>query len=77
MAFVREIRLGVANGVLVSLLGMLAVLAVLHSFTLSLVMGLSLFLNMLLGAIAGAAIPMILKMLGRDPAQASSISSPP
>ncbi len=73
MAFVRELRLGVVNGVLVSLLGALAVLAVLHSFSLALVMGMSLALNMLLGAAAGAAIPMILKCLGRDPAQASSI----
>jgi magnesium transporter len=30
-------------------------------------------LDMLLGAIAGGAIPLVLRWLGRDPAQASSI----
>lgn len=36
-------------------------------------MGGSLLLDMLLGAIAGGSIPLVLRALGRDPAQASSI----
>jgi magnesium transporter len=36
-------------------------------------MALALLFDMLLGAVAGASIPLILKELGRDPAQASSI----
>jgi magnesium transporter len=33
----------------------------------------ALILDMVLGALAGASIPLVLKRLGRDPAQASSI----
>ena len=36
-------------------------------------MSLALLLDMLLGALAGASIPLILRAVGRDPAQASSI----
>jgi magnesium transporter len=37
------------------------------------VMGMALISDMVLGAIAGGSIPLILRALGRDPAQASSI----
>lgn len=37
------------------------------------VMGGALLLDMILGAVAGGSIPLILRALGRDPAQASSI----
>ena len=37
------------------------------------VMSLALVLNMVVGATAGASIPLVLRALGRDPAQASSI----
>lgn len=37
------------------------------------IMGASLLLDMLLGSIAGGSIPLVLRALGRDPAQASSI----
>lgn len=40
---------------------------------LAAVMSSALVFDMLLGAIAGGSIPLILKRLGRDPAQASSI----
>ncbi len=36
-------------------------------------MGGALLLDMILGAVAGGSIPLILRALGRDPAQASSI----
>ena len=36
-------------------------------------MALALGLDMLIGAVAGASIPLVLKEIGRDPAQASSI----
>ena len=34
---------------------------------------LALWADMIIGAVAGASIPLVLKELGRDPAQASSI----
>ena len=44
-----------------------------HNSMLATVMGIALLLDMLLGAVAGGAIPLVLRALGRDPAQASSI----
>ncbi len=43
------------------------------NYTLAMVMAGALFIDMVLGAVVGGAIPIILKEFGRDPAQASSI----
>lgn len=72
-AILREAKLGLANGLIISLLVLLLVFAVTHKLALAQVMALALGTNMVLGAVAGASIPLILKELGRDPAQASSI----
>lgn len=40
---------------------------------LSLVIGLSMIVNMVTAALSGAAIPLVLRALGRDPAQSASI----
>ncbi len=72
-AVLREAKVGLANGLIIGLLVLLLVFAVTHKPKLAQVMSMALGLNMFLGAVAGASIPLILKGMGRDPAQASSI----
>ena len=69
----RETKIGLVNGGIISLLVLCAVALVTHNAQLSAVMALALFLDMIIGALSGAAIPLLLKELGRDPAQSSSI----
>jgi magnesium transporter len=61
------------NGFIIGLATFLGIILVFQRPGLAAVMALALVFDMLLGAIAGASIPLILKELGRDPAQASSI----
>jgi len=72
-AVFREIKIGTVNSGLISLLVLAAIVAATGDFMLATIMAISLVINMLVGAFAGAAIPLILKEIGRDPAQASSI----
>lgn len=72
-AVLREAKVGLANGLIIGLLVFLLAIAVTQKLALAQVMSLALGLNMFLGAVAGASIPLILRELGRDPAQASSI----
>lgn len=72
-ALLRELKVGAANGVLIGVMVFIAVYLFTQNLPLAEVMGISLGVNMLVGALAGASIPLILKKLGRDPAQASSI----
>jgi len=73
VAVLREAKIGSANGLIVGLLVLLAVFALTRNSGLAVVMALALGLDMVIGAVAGASIPLVLKELGRDPAQASSI----
>ncbi|MDD3312569.1 magnesium transporter [Pseudodesulfovibrio sp.] len=73
LAVLRELRVGLANAVIISVLVFCAVYFSSHQLMLASVMGVALWMDMMLGAFAGASIPLLLKELGRDPAQASSI----
>ena len=73
VAVLREIRIGLVNGLIVSSLVFCAAYFLSGKLALASVMGMALGVDMLLGAFAGASIPLLLKELGRDPAQASSI----
>lgn len=73
VAVLRETKIGMLNGLLISLMVFLAVWALTAKPHLATVMSLALVFDMIIGAIAGASIPLVLKELGRDPAQASSI----
>lgn len=73
VAVLREAKIGLLSGLIVAVLVMGAVYGFTHNLRLAQVMSVALALDMLLGALAGASIPLILKELGRDPAQASSI----
>jgi magnesium transporter len=72
-AVLREIRIGVLNGLIIGLFAMLGVLALTHKTGLAVIMATALGLDMVLGTVAGASFPLVLKELGRDPAQSSSI----
>jgi len=72
-AVYREAKIGVLNGLAVSLLVMAGVFFLTGKGALAGVMAVALGLDMVVGNVAGASFPLILKELGRDPAQASSI----
>ena len=77
----KELLGGLINGVCVAVVTSAAVLTwrliagdELHSgFALALVIGLAMIVNMAAAATAGASIPLLLRALGRDPAQSASI----
>jgi magnesium transporter len=69
----REGKIGLINGLLLGALVFAGVFAFTRNAPLAAVMVGALILDMILGALAGASIPLLLKGLGRDPAQASSI----
>lgn len=73
LAVLREAKIGLANGSVISALVFGVVYLLTSHGALAAIMALALFLDMLVGSLAGASIPLILRALGRDPAQASSI----
>jgi magnesium transporter len=73
MAVLREGKIGLAAGAIMALLAFFGVWGFSGQTELGMVMGMALISDMVLGAIAGGSIPLILRALGRDPAQASSI----
>ncbi|SHN50999.1 magnesium transporter [Desulfovibrio litoralis] len=72
-AVLREGKIGFSSGMILGFVISFVVGFIFSNYALGFVMGAALILDMLLGALAGASIPLILKSLGRDPAQASSI----
>lgn len=73
LAVVREARVGLATGFVIASVVFVILAVGLGNGKLGGVMALALGCDMLLGAVAGASIPLILREVGRDPAQASSI----
>jgi magnesium transporter len=69
----REGKISIVNGMIIGALVWAAVYVFTGTPTIPTVMVSALLADMILGAFAGASIPLILKALGRDPAQASSI----
>lgn len=72
-AVLREGKIGVANSLILGVLVWVGVYVFTRRADLTSVMSAALMLDMILGAFAGASIPVVLKEMGRDPAQASSI----
>ena len=79
---VKELLAGVINGIAVAVVTAAAVFVwqmflegagTTKSVGLSLVIFLAMIINMAAAALAGAIIPLVLRALGRDPAQSSSI----
>ncbi|MFO7595892.1 MAG: magnesium transporter [Desulfocurvibacter africanus] len=73
LAVLREAKIGLANGSIIATLVLGVVYFMTGQLSLASIMAMALFLDMLVGSLAGASIPLILRALGRDPAQASSI----
>jgi len=69
----KEMLGGVLNGIGVAVVTALAVYLWYNSTGLALVIGGSMVVNMAAAALSGATIPLVLKALGRDPAQSAAI----
>lgn len=69
----KEVGVGLLNGIAVALTTSLAVLLWSGSPGLAGVIGVSMVLSMTAARLAGAVMPMLLTTLGMDPAQSSSI----
>ena len=69
----KEVLAGLFNGMAVAVATGAAVWVWSRSMGLSLVIGLAMIVNMVVAGLSGAAIPILLKKLNRDPAQSSSI----
>jgi magnesium transporter len=69
----KESNVGFFNGIAVALTTSIGVWVWSGSIGLALVIGVSMVLSMIIAGIAGAAIPIVLTVLGQDPAQSSSI----
>ena len=73
IAVLREGKIGLATGCIMACIAFFSVWGLSGNKPLGFIMGGALLLDMVLGALAGGAIPLIFKAMGRDPAQASSI----
>lgn len=69
----KELVVGVLDGVAIAVVTAAGVYLWSRSAPLALVIGASMVFSMTMAGIAGASIPMILKAVGQDPAQSSSI----
>ena len=72
-AVLREGKISIINGMIVGSVVWVALYFFTGTSSIPTVMVVALVADMILGALAGASIPLCLKALGRDPAQASSI----
>jgi magnesium transporter len=70
---VKEALVGALNGIVVALVTAGAVLVWSRSPGLAAVIGVAMVASMAIAGVAGATIPMVLTVLGQDPAQSSSI----
>ena len=69
----KEARVGIFNGLAVAAVTMLGVFFWSHSPGLTLIIGVSMVLAMIIAGVCGALVPLALKAFGFDPAQSSSI----
>jgi magnesium transporter len=69
----KEAGVGIVNGLAIAATTMLGVFIWSQSPGLTLVIGIAMVMAMVIAGVSGAAIPLVLKALGHDPAQSSSI----
>ena len=70
---VRELALGVANGILLGVVVGVAAFAWKSDAMLGFVLGFAMMGNMMVGALAGAGVPLLLRRLRMDPAVSSAV----
>jgi magnesium transporter len=69
----KELAVGAVNGIAVAVVTAVAVFLWSHSTGLALVIGTAMITSMTIASIAGSSVPILLTVLGQDPAAASSI----
>jgi magnesium transporter len=69
----KEVVAAMINGIAIAVITSGAVFAWSRNLGVSVVIGVAMVANMAVGGLAGASIPLLLRRLGRDPAQSSSI----
>ena len=69
----KEVAAGFANGIAISLVTAAGVFVWAQSLGLSVVIALAMVMAMTIAGLAGSLIPIVLRSLGQDPAQSSSI----
>ena len=69
----RELVVGLINGAVIAVLAGAIATVTTGDAEIGLVIGIAVFGNMVIGALAGASIPITLRALGQDPALASNI----
>jgi magnesium transporter len=69
----KEAAVGLINGIAISLTTSIIVFLWASSLGLAIVIGVSMIFSMVIAGFSGAVIPILLKSLGQDPAQSSSI----
>lgn len=69
----KELGVGMINGIAVAVVTALGVWVWSRSVGLSLVIGIAMVVSMVIASVSGASVPMILKAVGLDPAQSSSV----
>jgi magnesium transporter len=69
----KEAAVGLLNGIAVALVTMAGVYVWSGSLGLCLVIGLAMVVSMTIAGVAGAGVPLVLRAVGQDPAQSSSI----
>ena len=70
---VKEANVGFWNGLITALTTAAGVIVWSGSYGLGLIIAVSMVLSVIIAGLAGAAIPIVLRALGQDPAQSSSI----
>ena len=70
---VKEVNVGFWNGLITALTTAAGVIVWSGSYGLGLIIAVSMVLSVIIAGLAGAAIPIVLRALGQDPAQSSSI----
>ena len=69
----KEVLAGLINGIAIALVTALGVLLWSQSYGLALVIAVSMVIAMVAAALSGVVIPVVLTIVGQDPAQSSSI----
>ncbi len=70
---IKELTVGILNGIIWSCIVAMIVIAWFDDAFLGLIIGVSMIINLLIAALAGALIPMMLKHFGIDPAIAGGV----
>ena len=70
---IKEFSIGILNGFIFAIISAVVVYFWFNDFTLSLIISISMILNMIVAGLFGILVPITLKKLNIDPAIASSV----